>query len=333
MSVEDPPKKKEGGGGAPLWMATFADLMSLLLAFFVLLFSFAEMKDEEFSRRGGEMAVALGVQMDTPVFYKVQGTNPAATEFSSEASKESAKLKIVQDFTSKLLRLMSVQDKEKGGEADSGKKIYGQKIEEILWEIKDKLSAEIFSGLVEVVEEDGEVIIRLHERVLFPQGGIEPLTEPWNPLARLHQVLRKAKGRITISGHTGKESLVGSSYRSLYDLSAARAASVGHYFLSHNMIDASRLQLAAFGNTKPIAQVGTQKELARNRRVEIAVTDLQFIEKKRKKEVLPAYLDQKKKDLRMVFDPLRPGRVWAKFYPIEEDDEERMSLEESLEIE
>ncbi|MCB0332960.1 MAG: OmpA family protein [Bdellovibrionales bacterium] len=333
MSAEEPPKKKEGGGGAPLWMATFADLMSLLLAFFVLLFSFAEIKDEEFSRRGGEMAEALGVQTDTAVFYKVQGTNPAASEFSSEASKESAKLKIVQDFTAKLLRLISIQDKENGGEANSGDKIYGQKIEEILWEIKDKLSAEIFSGLVDVVEEDGEVIIRLHEKILFAPGSIEPLQEPWNPLARLHQVLRKAKGRITISGFTGKESLVGSPYRSLTDLSAARAASVAVYFLSHHLIDVSQLELAAFGDTKPLFTLGTPEELSQNRRVEISVTNLLFLEKKKKKKFVPAYLRDSQKELKMTFDPTRPGKVWAKFYPTKDEDDDRMSLEESLEIE
>ena len=52
----------DSGGGSPAWMATFADLMSLLMCFFVLLLSFSEMDVEKFKQIAGSMAFAFGVQ-------------------------------------------------------------------------------------------------------------------------------------------------------------------------------------------------------------------------------------------------------------------------------
>jgi chemotaxis protein MotB len=328
MSDEEAPKKKGGGGGAPLWMATFADLMSLLLAFFVLLFSFAEMESDEFSQRGGALAVALGVQTETPVFYKVQGTNPAARKFSSEPSKMSAKQKIVQEFTTRIQRIKSMKDDKDGGEGESGDKSYGQKIDEVLSDLKNRFSAEIFSGLVEVELEEGEVVIRLQEKLFFPPSGIIPEEDPWNALVRLHQVLKKATGRISIKGYTDRESLVGTEYRSLYDLGAARTGSVAEYFIKHHLIDDSTIQLVSRGNSNPKVTKGTREERGKNRRVEIVVSDLIFIEKEAEKKVEPIFLQKKEKELRMVFDPRNPGSVEAKFFPA---DDGRISLEESLE--
>ncbi len=73
----------DGGGGAPGWMATFADLMSLLLAFFVLLFSFASVDDKVYKEVGGSLSEAFGVQRREYVMDKVLGINHIAQEYSS----------------------------------------------------------------------------------------------------------------------------------------------------------------------------------------------------------------------------------------------------------
>jgi len=72
-----------GGGGAPAWMATFADLMSLLLCFFVLLLSFATLDEIIYKEVGGSLKNAFGVQSNVLLLQHVQGKNFIATEFSS----------------------------------------------------------------------------------------------------------------------------------------------------------------------------------------------------------------------------------------------------------
>jgi chemotaxis protein MotB len=81
MSDEAPPKKDEGGG-APAWVMTFADLMSLLMCFFVLLLSFSEMDLLKFKQIAGSMKSAFGVQREIKTEEAPKGTSVIAREFS-----------------------------------------------------------------------------------------------------------------------------------------------------------------------------------------------------------------------------------------------------------
>ncbi|MEM6998581.1 MAG: flagellar motor protein MotB [Pseudomonadota bacterium] len=81
MSEESPPKKKESSG-APAWVMTFADLMSLLMCFFVLLLSFSEMDLLKFKQIAGSMKVAFGVQREIKANESPKGTSIIAREFT-----------------------------------------------------------------------------------------------------------------------------------------------------------------------------------------------------------------------------------------------------------
>lgn len=79
---EEAPKKKEESSGAPAWVMTFADLMSLLMCFFVLLLSFSEMDLLKFKQIAGSMKVAFGVQREIKTDESPKGTSIVAREFS-----------------------------------------------------------------------------------------------------------------------------------------------------------------------------------------------------------------------------------------------------------
>lgn len=76
------PAKKEEGGGAPAWVMTFADLMSLLMCFFVLLLSFSEMDLLKFKQIAGSMKNAFGVQREIKANEAPKGTSIIAQEFT-----------------------------------------------------------------------------------------------------------------------------------------------------------------------------------------------------------------------------------------------------------
>lgn len=82
MSDEAAPAKKQEGGGAPAWVMTFADLMSLLMCFFVLLLSFSEMDLLKFKQIAGSMKAAFGVQREIKANEAPKGTSIIAREFS-----------------------------------------------------------------------------------------------------------------------------------------------------------------------------------------------------------------------------------------------------------
>jgi len=82
VSNEAPVKKEKGSKGLPAWVMTFADLMTLLMCFFVLLLSFAEMDIQKFKQVAGSMKMAFGVQRDIKVKEMPKGTSVIAREFS-----------------------------------------------------------------------------------------------------------------------------------------------------------------------------------------------------------------------------------------------------------
>lgn len=79
---DDAPPKKQAAGGSPAWVMTFADLMSLLMCFFVLLLSFSEMDVSKYKQLAGSMANAFGVQREIKVKEPPKGINIIAREFS-----------------------------------------------------------------------------------------------------------------------------------------------------------------------------------------------------------------------------------------------------------
>jgi chemotaxis protein MotB len=79
---DEAPAKKEEGGGAPAWVMTFADLMSLLMCFFVLLLSFSEMDLQKFKQIAGSMKNAFGIQREIKSDIAPKGTSIIAREFT-----------------------------------------------------------------------------------------------------------------------------------------------------------------------------------------------------------------------------------------------------------
>jgi chemotaxis protein MotB len=88
MAKNPPEKKQKCESGAPKWMTTFSDLMSLLLCFFVLLLSFSEMDVARFKEVAGSLKMAFGVQRKEIVFQLPKGLDIITTEFPPQFTVE-----------------------------------------------------------------------------------------------------------------------------------------------------------------------------------------------------------------------------------------------------
>lgn len=120
-------KKKKDSGGAPAWVMTFADLMSILLSFFVLLLSFSEMDVAKYKQIAGSMREAFGVQRKYRVKEPPKGINVIAKEFSAGRPDPTPFNVMEQMTTDEMKRNLDTGDrrlqKSDGGErrSDSGK--------------------------------------------------------------------------------------------------------------------------------------------------------------------------------------------------------------------
>ena len=138
--------------GAPLWMATFADMATLLMAFFVLILSFSEMKTLKYTQIAGSMKSAFGVQKDVKVPDPPKGTSLLSQEFSPTVAEASVLVQVKQqttDTTQKDLELKT-ESKKKDYDVDAEKE-----------KVEIALAEEIANGQVEVTIKDNEVVVEL----------------------------------------------------------------------------------------------------------------------------------------------------------------------------
>ena len=116
---------KCAGGGAPAWMATFADMATLLMAFFVLILSFAEFNVPKFKQISGSLKNAFGVQRIIPIVEQPKGTTILSLNFSPSPSPS-----ITQDMTQQTTDItkpdLEVKQREKdqdGGESEAAEEV------------------------------------------------------------------------------------------------------------------------------------------------------------------------------------------------------------------
>jgi chemotaxis protein MotB len=236
MPAEEP---KKIDPGAPKWVVTFGDLMSLLLCFFVLLLSFSEMDRQKYKQVAGSLEKAFGVQRKLRVMEIPKGMKFIAKDFDQEIIET----RIREDL---------------GREIDD---MLSSKLEEY----KDQIAME--------ASED-EVIIRLMGESTFDSGKVE-IREKLKPLlVKVAKILEKDNGDIIVAGHTDNVPILRGPYRTNLRLSIARAAAVAEYLLSHSDIDAKRISTMGFGEYRPIQSNESARGREMNRRVEIILSNL-----------------------------------------------------------
>ncbi|MFA0084579.1 flagellar motor protein MotB [Vibrio sp. 10N.286.49.C2] len=287
--------------GLPQWMGTFADLMSLLMCFFVLLLSFSEMDVLKFKQIAGSMKFAFGVQNRLEVKDIPKGTSIIALEFRPGRPEPTPIDVIMQqtiDITQQTLEFQEGDsDRAGGNQRDDGKITGGQTadrtqknqigtassesesdsqeaskdLEKLEEAIKTALQQEIKQGAVEVENLGQQLVIRIEEKGAFPEGSAF-LQPKFRPLVR--QVADLAKdipGLVRVSGHTDNTPLDSELYRSNWDLSSQRAVSVAQEMEKVEGFSHQRLRVLGVADTEPLVANDTERQRARNRRVEISI--------------------------------------------------------------
>ncbi len=264
--------------GSPLWMATFADLMSLLMCFFVLLLSFSEMDVLKFKQLAGSMREAFGVQAQIKVEDIPKGTSIIAQEFSPGRPEPTPLNEVRQMTINNDMNSLDVRSKE--GESQLQDKMQGlqelqrQQEEQAKQEavaVAQALAQEIGEGSIEVETDGTRIIIRVKERGSFDSGSAELKFAYIPVIAKIRDLLLQIGGKVAIEGHTDNVPYNGGRFESNWDLSSARALAVAHELFADRRIDQSRFSITGYADTKALAPNSSPQLRARNRRVEIVI--------------------------------------------------------------
>ncbi len=266
--------------GLPPWLATFADLMSLLMCFFVLLLSFASMDAKKYKEISGAMKDALGVQRSVKDAYEIpKGTSVIARQYSPGKPVEVTPLEIMRekttDDTKANLDFSDSSSKNQKQSIKDAEALAAQHAKEMAKEeadqLKKKLASSIGDGLLEVQAFNDRVLIRIREKGSFASGKatLKPAFKPI--LKKIAEVLKQRDGQFIIAGHTDDIPISTRQFKSNWELSAARAASVLHFFIEYGDIDPERMEIRAHADNLPLVPNDSWENRAKNRRVEISV--------------------------------------------------------------
>ena len=218
--------------GSPTWMATFADMATLLLTFFVLLLSFANVDVTRFRVALGSVKDALGVQFEHP------GDVTALATSVIELSK--------QESTPNLLIIDEIQ---------------------LLQRVRQMIQARGLEDRVEVDLGDRGVILRLKDSLLFDTAEDRVRSDAVEPLESIVELAEAIPFPIAVEGHTDDIPIKNPRFRSNWELSTARAISALRY-LEDKGVDPTRLSVGGYADMKPLATNETSDGRAQNRRVE-----------------------------------------------------------------
>lgn len=228
----------------PRWMITFADLMALLFALFVLLLSFSEINSDSFRKNAGPINMAFNA---TPVLQ------PDRVRPSAYAPIVPAPTPIVEEEAR--------QDPAREVHWKAG----------FIEKLNDSLAAEISGEMLDIVEQENTIVIRFPDRTAFATGTAKVSTRFESIIDKIALVLNSVEGKIKVSGHTDDVPIIGGIYRSNWELSTSRSVSVVHRLLAGGGIDPRRVTAQGFADSQPLAANDTPENRARNRRVEISV--------------------------------------------------------------
>jgi len=264
--------------GLPPWMGTFADLMSLLMCFFVLLLSFAEMDAIRFKKMAESMKDAFGVQREIPANEIVKGVSVIKQDWTPSVSEQSVITEIRQETSQVEREHLKMQDGEgDGSNIDEqqamamAERLIEQELAEQFAELQEALDEQIEQGQISVEREESKIIIRIQEKGSFASGSARLDPGFHQVMQRISDVLATKPGRILVAGHTDNIPISTGRFRSNWELSSARAVTVLHSLLRNTNIRDERVSVQGFADTKPLEDNATPQGRASNRRVELVI--------------------------------------------------------------
>jgi chemotaxis protein MotB len=229
-------KHRQAPKGAPRWMVTFSDLVTLVLVFFILLFSMS--------------------QIDLIKF---------------QALADSMRDKQFLDFYPSIVPLEGQGKSEQEENNDSS-----QSLDELLEEVQAYLDDNGLNNIIVANRTERGVVLVLQEQALFQSGEAEILNESNAFLDKVGALLGEMPNLVKVEGHTDNRPITTERYPSNWELSAARAGSVIRYLIENFSLDSTRFIAVGYGETRPIVPNNSEENWQKNRRVEIVISDPKY---------------------------------------------------------
>ncbi len=236
-------KKHEEHENHERWLVSYADFITLMFAFFVVLYATSTQNEEK--EKKFEESIRSQMRMNTPG--------------GGKTSDNGGLFGVIVD------PLEAIQQQRLGN----------SDLEEVMDKLLDRaLSEEEKKQAVNGLRHDGSgVRISLSASTFFPVGSAKLKLAALKSLDKIAPMLLQSKRKIIVEGHTDDIATVGGQYESNWELASLRATSVVRYLLKFHGIDPSRIAAISYADTRPLVPNTTDENRAKNRRIEILVVN------------------------------------------------------------
>jgi chemotaxis protein MotB len=260
MSAQSGRRRKSHAGGHndERWLLTYSDLITLLMALFIIMWAISTVNDSKFDQLSKSLSDAFGGTVFQGNKQIVEGSSGSKAEIIPTRNGES------QSSTAKELE-QAVQNAAAVREL--------QNLKALKKEVDAYVGAKGLSGKIETsIDERGLVIRILPDDMLFATGEAELRPDAQPVLADIARLLRGLDGTnpVHVEGNTDNVPISTERFRNNWELSAARAVTV-LTFIEASGFDSTRLSATGYGEERPVASNATAAGRALNRRVEIIV--------------------------------------------------------------
>ena len=272
---EQPPEE-----GSPAWMATFSDLMNLLLCFFVLLFASSTMDEGKIQK--------IAASFDNVTFSVIDQGSISLVE----GGMLSGGVSQVPDAQAVLTEAGQSTDDDSGKEVTASKndaeKLSDEELKAELDKRGEEQSEEMYNEVVQIAESysiddlisidynEQYVELDLNGSILFASGSAQIKDDSKMFLQKIARILTKYRYCIIeIEGHTDNVPIYSAQYASNRELSAERARSVYEYIMTQEDFIDANIKIAGYGESRPVASNSTEEGRAKNRRVTIKIYNKQ----------------------------------------------------------
>ncbi len=251
---EQPPKP----GAA--WMNTFADLMNLLLCFFVLLFSMSSVDAQKFE------LVAASFSDSFSIFSGGGASFGSGVLISNGVSQ----LNDLSEYMNSMGK--AAEDSETNDAIDEVNKEQMKQSEELAELVEETLQEQKLDKEVDIDFTSQYISLTLNGALLFDSGSATIKKDSYTLLDKIGVILQKyGQSTIEIEGHTDNVPIHNANFDSNNELSSARALSVFEYLITNANLDPAMVKHSGRGEYVPVADNSTAEGRAQNRRVEIKI--------------------------------------------------------------
>lgn len=249
------------------WLITYADMITLLMVLFVVLFSIGQVDLAKFQALKHSLANSLGGPVKpNPVVSGGAGVLAAGSQISGAVPGGSGSLGAPIPASQAAIALVA----QKAAATEQAK------LDNVEVQIEQSLAGKGLQNAVTFRQEvRGLVVTVVTDNVLYAVGSAELEPEGRSVLDAMASTLAVLPNNIAIEGHTDNQPIIGGGlYPTNWELSTAHATSVLRYLIDTHHLNPARLSAAGYADTRPLVPNTSPANQALNRRVEIVVLSL-----------------------------------------------------------